>query len=121
MEALLVNVVAKRCLHSECKTQPSFAYKGEKPKFCVKHKSLDMIDVRTRKSNDQQLSTMIDVKNKKCAHSDCNYGGKPPEYCKLHKQNAMINVRYKRCLHPGCDVRPLFGKKGETASYCEMK
>jgi len=46
---------------------------------------------------------MVDVRNKHCAHIDCNkcpsfnYPGKTPGmFCGLHKQSGMVDVKHKR-------------------------
>ena len=50
-----------------------------------------------------KLENMVDVRNKHCAHPDCNkcpsfnYPGKTPGmYCGLHKQPGMVDVKHKR-------------------------
>ena len=50
-----------------------------------------------------KLENMVDVRNKHCAHADCNkcpsfnYPGKTPGmYCGLHKQAGMVDVKHKR-------------------------
>lgn len=34
-----------KCENKNCKTVPSFGYKGGKPKFCNQHKKFDMITI----------------------------------------------------------------------------
>ena len=50
-----------------------------------------------------KLENMVDVRNKHCAHPDCNkcpsfnYPGKTPGmFCGLHKQPGMVDVKHKR-------------------------
>ena len=33
-------------------------------------------------------------------------------YCSAHKKEGMVNVRDKKCIHPECEVIPIFNFKG---------
>ena len=74
----MVNIASKKCLHENCKKQPTFNVETNKVAiFCFDHK----------------LENMINIISKKCQYEDCekipNYnlqGEKHPIYCKSHKQ-----------------------------------
>jgi hypothetical protein len=69
---------------------------------------------------------MIDIKNKKCIHPDCNKrpnfnfeGEKSALYCNSHKKEGMIDINNKRCIHPDCNKHPIFNFEGEKEKlYC---
>jgi len=100
------------CEHTPCEKRASFDIKGGKGKYCSLHK----------------LPGMIDVKHKRCEHSDgCDsqptfdlQGGKG-RYCKNHKTPGMIDVRNKKCEHSdGCDrVNPTFDLPGGKGRFCK--
>ena len=72
---------------------------GEKAKFCSLHKS----------------TTMIDVRSRRCAASECkrqpSYGfeGKRACFCAAHKSQGMVDVVSRRCEERNCRRRPLYG------------
>ena len=97
-----------KCEHEGCDSQPAFNIKGGKRKFCVKHKTAEMVD----------------VKNKRCEHEGCDSrpvfdikGGKG-KFCAKHKTTEMVDVMSKRCENEGCETRVLYGKPGHQASHC---
>jgi hypothetical protein len=69
---------------------------------------------------------MIDVKNKRCQHENCNKlpnFNTPTEttglFCFEHKKENMINVLSKRCQHQNCNKHPLFNLPKETTGlFC---
>jgi hypothetical protein len=89
---------------------PCFNIAGMPARYCIAHKS----------------SEMINVKNKKCKYEGCikypvfNYkdtnGG---IYCDTHKLSEMIDVVSKRCKYEGCNIRPYCNYEGSKSyDYC---
>jgi len=84
---------------------------GEKQgMYCVKHKLVDMID----------------VKNKTCIFVGCNTlsnynfaGKKRGIYCDKHRLVDMINVKSKSCMYDGCSTQPSYNFAGKKRGiYC---
>ena len=72
-----------KCESADCKKRPAFDTPGGKGRFCVAHKTADMVDVR----------------NKRCEHAGCDKhptfdlaGGKG-RFCVAHKTAEMVDVR----------------------------
>ena len=90
----------KTCEFDGCNKQPKFNISGEKhPRFCVEHKEIGMIDIKT----------------KTCEFNGCTkipnfniQGQKQPKFCCEHKENNMINIMKKTCEFIGCTKIPLF-------------
>jgi hypothetical protein len=137
------------CFELGCKTRPNFNLKGQpKGLYCVKHKTLDMVDVNHKTCIEPDCKIrpnyntagdpialycvkhkkigMIDVKNKTCMEPNCktipifNFEGEPKaEYCVEHKKIGMINVKNKTCMEPNCKIRPHYNMENEPyALYC---
>jgi hypothetical protein len=94
-----------KCKYESCKKRAYFGIKGQKSEYCSSHK----------------LEDMIDIKNKRCLHKDCNKissynlpGKKHAIYCVSHKSEGMVDVKSKRCKTPLCDVSANKKYKG----YC---
>ena len=97
-----------KCKHAECDSRPVFDIKGGKGCFCGKHRTAEMVN----------------VKSKKCEHVGCDSrpvfdikGGKG-RFCRTHKTTEMVDVKNKRCEQEGCDTRVLYGKPGQPKSHC---
>ena len=53
----MVDILSKRCIHPNCKKQPSYNLEDEKvAKYCSEHK----------------LENMVDIVSKRCIHPTCN-------------------------------------------------
>ena len=135
----------KRCAHDGCGSRPTFDIVGGKGRFCVTHKTAEMIDVKYKRcAHDgcgsrptfdivggkgrfcvtHKTADMIDVKSKRCAHDGCGsqpvfdiVGGKG-RFCVTHKTAEMIDVKNKRCAHDGCTTQARYGKPGNPKSHC---
>ena len=137
----------KKCKYEGCKTGASFDTKGSKGRFCNKHKTAEMVNIKHKQCEHEgcnSLSTvfdikggkgrfcskhktaeMVDVKNKRCEHEGCNSlstvfdikGGKG-RFCSKHKTAEMVNVKSKRCEYKGCNYGPGFDIKGGKGRFC---
>jgi hypothetical protein len=133
------------CKGLDCKTRASFDAPGGKGRYCKKHKTAEMIDVKhTRCEHDgcdsrptfdikggkgrfcvsHKTAEMIDVKSKRCEHDGCDSsptfdikGGKV-RFCVSHKTAEMVDVRSKKCEHDGCNSQPGFDIKGGKGRFC---
>jgi len=71
---------------------------------------------------------MIDVKHKKCNHTNCvivphfNYTNeKVPIYCSKHKLKDMINIISKTCIYKNCTKIPFYNYIDKiTGIYCNL-
>jgi hypothetical protein len=96
------------CNFEGCDKQSSFGLPGGQGRFCAKHKT----------------SEMINVKNKRCEHEGCdkrpNFGlkGERAMFCASHKTPEMIDVRHKMCEHGGCDTRANYDLPGFKGRFC---
>ena len=78
------------CKEKDCKTNAVYNISGIKtPKYCKKHKT----------------DNMINVKDRHCIELNCQtnpnfniIGLKQGLYCNKHKKDNMINVTSKKCL-----------------------
>jgi hypothetical protein len=69
---------------------------------------------------------MVDVKNKKCIHPNCNkhpiynyQNKKVAKYCGIHKLVDMVNVKNKTCVQENCKTQPNYNYQDEkVAKYC---
>ncbi len=143
----MINVNDPTCLHSGCKTRPSYNFPGQKKSYCTLHKLEGMIDVANPKClhpgcethpnynypgqkasycNVHKLEGMINVVHPRCLHLGCetqpnyNFPGQKASYCSFHKLEGMIDVKHPRCLHPGCETRPTYNYPGQKPSYCSL-
>ena len=92
----------KKC---SCGKQSCFNFIGEKPKYCAKCKTPEMID----------------VVNKRCPcgkQPRFNCPGEKPKYCAKCKTDEMINMFDKRCP---CGVIASFNVPGEKTKICCAK
>jgi hypothetical protein len=131
------------CEEDGCTKCPGFNVKGEsKRRFCVDHKTQDMVDVMNKKCEHDGCITrphfnvkgeskgrfcvthktedMVDVKHKKCEHDGCTKqpfynteGESKARFCAEHKQDGMVDVKHKKCEQDGCTKRPYFNTKCE--------
>jgi hypothetical protein len=138
--------MTKTCIFENCKTRPSYNFKGEKqPIYCNKHKKDGMTDIisktcifencKTQPSynfkgekqpiycNKHKKDGMTDIINKTCIFENCktqpsyNFKGeKQPIYCNKHKKDGMLNIINKTCISEWCDIIP--GKKYK--GYCVL-
>ena len=134
------------CLYDLCKKRASFDKPGGKGSYCFNHKTVDMINVRSKRCifvdcdsispvfdmpggkgsycAKHKSDEMINVKNKHCLHEGCSKrpnfdepGGKGL-YCFHHKTTTMVDIIHRVCLHEGCSKRPNFDEPGGKALYC---
>jgi hypothetical protein len=140
----MINVKHKLCLYEECKTLPTYNYKGEvKLLYCFDHKLDGMINVKNKKCvyegcdtipnynyerevkgiycSTHRLDGMIDVKNKKCVYEGCNtlstynYKGEVKTlYCSKHKLDGMIDINHRRCIYEECKAQPTYNYEGKV-------
>ena len=98
------------CENVDCTISAYFNVSGQTiGRFCNKHKTVGMIN----------------VKDKLCAHADCNQrpsfnilGGKPI-YCGTHKLDGMANVMIKTCEHANCQLTPVYNSpETKTGRFC---
>ena len=129
------------------KKQAKYGCKGGKPTHCSKHKLATMINVTSKRCEDDECDEfavygvkggkrthcrkhksdeMINVVGKRCKHDGCDelagYGVQwnRPTHCREHKLVEMINVKSKRCKHDGCLTYPTFGfVRGKSTHCCE--
>lgn len=97
----------KRCENPICNKIPSFDLPGGKGKFCKEHKELGMIDVISRKCDND------------CG-KQANYGylGFKERYCSNHKKEDMINLTHKKCENLICNKIPFFDFLGGKGRFC---
>jgi uncharacterized protein YxjI len=137
----------RTCAQEGCKTHPNFDIKGGKGRFCIIHKTAEMVNVKSKRCEYEgcdslspnfdikggkgrfcgthKMARMVDVKHKRCEHYGCDSvnpsfdikGGKG-RFCKIHKTSEMVDVKNKRCEHEGCDSQPAFGIKGGKERFC---
>ena len=128
---------------TKCKEkQASFNIPGEKPRYCSRCKSDDMVDVKSKKCvcgnvrpsfnfpgektaeycSQCKKPDMVNVVSKLCVCGNAqpyfNFPGeKTPEYCSECKKPDMVDVKSKKCI---CgNTRATFNLPGEkTAKYC---
>jgi hypothetical protein len=109
----MINVISKLCIHSGCKTQPTYNYEGiTTPLYCGVHK----------------LDGMIPLKHKHCIYPNCKItpsynkkGEKTPLYCSIHKLDNMCNVISKVCIFPECKTTACFNNESESNGlYCNV-
>ena len=97
-----------KCIEEECNKSPVYGLPGGKAQYCIRHKTVDMIDVR----------------NKKCKYVDCDkqgtfsYTNNSDSYCLAHKKPDMIDTKHKLCIFTGCKTRPTYNLPGSVALYC---
>jgi hypothetical protein len=102
----MVNVISKSC--EKCEKLPVYNIIGEtKGRFCVNHKTLEMVNV-------------IDLK---CEEDGCHitawYGwlGKGKSHCASHKQKGMIQSPNRKCETARC--KQLGTHEANSLRYCE--
>jgi putative hemolysin len=142
----MINVKNKRCISEGCGSlNPAFDVVGGKGRFCAKHKTAGMVDVKSKQCEYSDCTTkpvfgniggkvqfcvnhktadMVDLRNKQCAYTDCTTrpqfgikGGKAT-FCVSHKMADMVDVLRKSCSHPGCTLGPAFGTVGGKPLFC---
>jgi len=101
--------IRKRCEHQGCTITPVFDIKGGKGRFCKTHKTPEMIDVLTKRCNEEGCDSLNPVYNIQ--------GGKG-KFCSIHKTPDMVNVKVKYCEHIGCTIIPNFDVKGGKGRFC---
>jgi len=136
------------CNYKKCDKNSIYNFQGEKPKYCVIHKLVDMIDVKNKRCVqdncdkhpiynyqdekiakycfNHKLENMVNVKNKRCVQEICNtipsynyQDEKVAKYCFNHKLENMVNVRSKRCIQENCNTQPSYNYQDEkVAKYC---
>ncbi len=95
-------------INSKCKERAKFNIIGEIPKFCIKHKEDNMIDVAC------VSCVHFDENNVRCkVRAGYNFKNKRAIYCNSHKQSLMVNVKHKHCDVENCDERARY-RSGEN-------
>ena len=88
-DTMIILTTRPNCSFEGCETQPTYNLKGyKKGKFCIKHKTDEMVDVR----------------HKLCEEESCKiraYYGKPGytvSHCLKHKEKGMISRPNAKCV-----------------------
>lgn len=96
------------CSYEDCKVNASYWFPNEGKLCCAKHKKPGMF-----------------CRNDNCMHPGClkhsnfNYPGQKPQYCKTHKLQGMTDVKTKKCIFNECNKIPVFNYSGHTVGlYC---
>ena len=139
--------MAIKCEHEGCNSLSTiFDIKGGKGRFCSKHKTSEMVNVKSKRCEYKgcnsgpgfdikggkgrfcilhKISEMVDVKSKRCEYEGCEsigpcFGmkGGRVSFCILHKTSEMVDVKHKRCKYEGCEFRPVFDMKGGKGRFC---
>ncbi|CAN0314141.1 unnamed protein product [Ectocarpus sp. 8 AP-2014] len=83
----MANLKDRRCEQHLCTIQPTFAFPGEKPRFCSKHKAEGHVNVR----------------HKLCRHPQCKLvptygmrGTRVPVACLEHSEGEMVDLKRER-------------------------
>jgi len=138
-----------KCKHEGCESLSNvFDIKGGKGRFCGKHKTTEMVNVKSKRCEHEgceslsnsfdikggkgrfcvthKTAEMVNVKHKKCEHEGCESlsnvfdikGGKG-RFCLTHKTAQMVNVKSKKCEHEGCEsLSNIFDIKGGKGRFC---
>ncbi|CAM9272957.1 unnamed protein product [Choristocarpus tenellus] len=85
-----------------CSRLASYAFQGQKPRFCALHKTPEMVQTRTRKCKDELCEKIPSF----------GFDGNSREYCKTHALEGMVYNAGGRCPHPGCRLSGSFNYKG---------
>ena len=124
-----------------CGTYAAFNVPGEKPKYCSKCKTPEMIDVKNKKCpcgkqpifnvpgektgrccSSCKTGDMIDVRNRRCQCGKQPYfnmpGKKSGRCCKDCKTDGMIDVVSNKCQ---CGKQPVYNVPGEFGGVCCVK
>jgi len=136
-----------KCESADCKTRASFDLAGGKGRFCVAHKTAEMVDVKSKRCEHagcdkitpkfdlaggkgrfcvaHKTAEMVDVKSKRCDHAGCgkntpsfDLAGGKGRFCVAHKTAEMVDVKSKQCEHPDCKTRASYGRPGHPKSHC---
>lgn len=90
---------------------PSFAFEGDRPRYCVLHKK----------------DLMVNVSQRRCEHESCRrqplwgwIGEQKARVCGAHKVPGMENIHVKRCEAPRCRKQPNFGNPADRVRrFCK--
>ena len=133
-----------RCKTEGCiKRNASFALKGTNDKYCLIHKTSEMINVVSKKCNNNSCEKtpryglaggkptvcgqhktleMVELTKKKCekCNTRASFGlkGGKRQFCVQHKTKEMIDLANKKCKFESCNKQPKFGIKGDIALFC---
>jgi hypothetical protein len=130
----------KYCIYTDCKEFARYKNKGEKPKYCEKHKTsvmkrehgiickVDSCDTRAHYGLDGKSTHCamhktdgMKISSGLCIEKGCttqaSYGlGSKRTHCVTHKSNDMKSI-YGLCQKNGCDKRATYGLNGKNI-YC---
>lgn len=97
------------CIEPNCTKQSSYNFENcSEPKYCVKHATDEMIDVRTK--------TCLDCNTKPTFNYRNSIGA---IYCVTHAKKDMINIYKVECLYEGCTTTASYNYKGlKKRLYC---
>ena len=138
-----------KCEQEGCKKHPCYGPKGGKALFCTSHKTVEMVNVVSKRCEQEgcsklnpnfglegekgrfcvlhKMAVMVNVTDKRCEHEGCdvtsprfNIKGGKGRFCVLHKTSEMVDVKSKRCEHKGCNTRPNFDVKGGKGRFCVL-
>lgn len=106
----MVDVVSKRCGHSNCNLIASFAYKGERPMFCSVHKDKHMVNIFKKICQEENCDCIASYNVKGC---------KKAIYCREHRLSGMVNIRKNICEVHDCLTSSIFNFPGERGGrFC---
>ena len=133
--------------YRRAQVSPSFAFEGERPRFCVLHKKSLMTNVSQRRCEQDacrrqplwgwageqkarvcgahKVLGMENIHVKRCEALGCrkqpNFGNpadRVRRFCKDHKTEACVNVSTKPCEFPGCGAGARCGYDDQAAVFC---
>lgn len=109
-----------KCRHEGCNKVPSFNLPDVKPAiFCMTHKTIDMVNVKTPYSM-RKIRTCISKECDKVPRF--NYIGQEKKlYCSKHKLEGMVNLYKKICAEKCCENYATYNKPTENKPlYCKL-
>ena len=100
----MIHLSLSLCRYEDCTKFPTYNLPGLYPRYCLKHKTPEMINV-------------VDKRCLVCPTiASFNYPGLYPEYCALHKDSSMINTYAKLCKTQECNLS--ISNKNRYDGYC---
>eukprot|EP00903_Cladosiphon_okamuranus_P009506 g9058.t1 len=96
----MVNLKNKKCTHNGCMKRPSFGIAGGKVEYCLDHAEDGMLE--REDCRDHTKGGMVDVKDKRCTHSDCikrpsvGKAGSKAEYCGDHAKVNLLSASNRK-------------------------
>jgi EsV-1-7 cysteine-rich motif len=99
-------IFGRHCVVTGCKIHAVFNFLEKNPRYCLRHKIDEMINVREKRRCIEEGCTSL-----------CPLFNFPDEKngirCGIHKLSNMIDVVHSQCDKDGCTTRPCFNFPGE--------